>query len=184
MEAALVQMGRWSAVLIQTGDMQVAGKFFKNDWNNSSNCFANLICLHHLHMLLHCWDFLLRWHQGGMLGHHDLRQGKCGQCSCPQAYIRVCLSQKSALALFQIADGGCPCPDGKVKCGAEPDWGYTGYWQVLHPLWNDSSNSTLISHCMFATLSKWQYGIVLWLLHWGGMLGHHDLCQGKHGQGL
>jgi hypothetical protein len=32
------------------------------------------------------------------------------------------------LLLPKIADGGCPCPDGEVKCGADPDWGYAGSW--------------------------------------------------------
>jgi len=26
-----------------------------------------------------------------------------------------------------LAEGGCPCPEGQVKCGADPEWDYSGY---------------------------------------------------------
>lgn len=30
-----------------------------------------------------------------------------------------------------LADGGCPCPEGQSKCGAVPEWNYTGFCTSL-----------------------------------------------------
>ena len=26
-----------------------------------------------------------------------------------------------------LDEGGCPCPEGQVKCGAMPEWDYPGF---------------------------------------------------------
>mmetsp|Transcript_29535 Transcript_29535/g.60367 ORF Transcript_29535/g.60367 Transcript_29535/m.60367 type:complete len:198 (+) Transcript_29535:2129-2722(+) len=74
-----------------------------------------------VNLMLSFYDCSLRlWHEHTTIGF-------CTQLCCEDYVEETCYSQSTGQAesCAKISDGGCPCPEGQIKCGAVG--GYPGY---------------------------------------------------------
>ena len=58
--------------------------------------------------------------------------GYCSAACCDDATEETCYDENYIpSSCAKITDGGCPCPDGEEKCGADVDFGWPGYCTAL-----------------------------------------------------
>jgi len=58
--------------------------------------------------------------------------GYCSAVCCDDATEETCYNDEwNAESCKAIAEGGCPCPEGEVKCGADEMYGYPGYCSAV-----------------------------------------------------
>ena len=58
--------------------------------------------------------------------------GYCTVLCCDDTMEETCYDETySPVSCAKIADGGCPCPEGQEKCGADVEFGWAGYCTEL-----------------------------------------------------